>query len=275
MDNLILHGGGATLVVAVKLGAPPAILHWGLRLPDDVDPTVLRALASHQGGPGSSDVFVDASLAMEAGLGLLGPSGVVVHRTGQDWGSRFVVADATLEGDRIQIFCRDDHTKVGLIYDLRLEAVTGVLTVSSSLTNLSEAPLEVTEFATAVLPIANHMTDLIGFTGRWALEFQRERIKRFAGTYLRESRRGRTSHDGLPAIILCGASTDEAQGEAYGLHLGWSGNHRMRVDSLHDGRVFAGLGALLGPGEIRLEQGQTFHAPTISAANSRRVKRLP
>ncbi|MEY3235042.1 MAG: hypothetical protein RL230_2313, partial [Pseudomonadota bacterium] len=118
-------------------------------------------------------------------------------------------------------------------------------------------------------PIANHMSELIGFTGRWALEFKRERIKRFAGTYLRESRRGRTSHDGLPAIILCADTTDEVQGEAYGLHLGWSGNHRIRVDSLHDGRVFAGLGALLGPGEIRLEKGQTFHAPTIHAAYSR------
>jgi alpha-galactosidase len=269
MDYLSLHGGEASLVVAMKRGAPPAILHWGPRLPDNVDPTVLTALAGYQGGPGSADVFVSASLAMEAGLGLLGPSGIVVHRAGQDWGSRFVVTDAAFAADRIQIFCRDDHTQIGLTYDLRLDAVTGILTVSSALTNLGEGPLEVTEFATAVLPIANHMTDLIGFTGRWALEFQRERIKRFAGTYLRESRRGRTSHDGLPALILCGASTDEAQGEAYGLHLGWSGNHRIRVDSLHDGRVFAGLGALLGPGEIRLEQGQTFHAPTIHAAYSR------
>ncbi|MFM1976550.1 MAG: hypothetical protein RL145_1396, partial [Pseudomonadota bacterium] len=73
MENLILHGGGASLVVAVKPGSPPAILHWGTGLPDDVDARVLKALASHQGGPGSSDVFVDASLAMEAGLGLLGP----------------------------------------------------------------------------------------------------------------------------------------------------------------------------------------------------------
>ncbi|MFN8958049.1 MAG: hypothetical protein ACK5XI_07935, partial [Hyphomonadaceae bacterium] len=88
MENLILHGGGASLVVAVKLGSPPAILHWGTGLPDDMDARVLKALAGHQGGPGSADVFVEASLAMEAGLGLLGPSGVVVHRNGQDWGSR-------------------------------------------------------------------------------------------------------------------------------------------------------------------------------------------
>jgi alpha-galactosidase len=269
MENLILHGGGASLVVAAKPGAPPAILHWGPELPDDVDTEVLKALASHQGGPGSADVFVPASLAMEAGLGLLGPSGVVVHRAGRDWGSRFVVTDSKVKADCIEIFCRDDHTKIGLTYDLRLDAATGILTVSSALTNLGEGLLEVAEFATAVLPIANHMTDLIGFTGRWALEFQRERVKRFTGTYLRESRRGRTSHDGLPAIILCADTTDEVQGEAYGLHLSWSGNHRIRVDSLHDGRVFAGLGALLGPGEIALEQGQTFRAPTIHAAYSR------
>ncbi len=268
MGNVILQGGGASLVVAAKPGSPPAILHWGPDLPGDVDLEVLKALAGYQGGPGSADVFVPASLAMEAGLGLLGPSGVVVHRAGRDWGSRFVVTDTAVEADRIQIFCRDDHTNIGLTYDVRLDAVTGVLTLSSALTNLGQDPLEITDYATAVVPIANHMSDLIGFTGRWALEFQRERMKRFTGTYLRENRRGRTSHDGFPAIILCADTTDEVQGEAYGLHLGWSGNHRIRVDTLHDGRVFAGLGALLGPGEIALEQGQTFHGPSIHAAYS-------
>lgn len=268
MDTIILHGGGSSVVLATTIGEPPTILHWGPGLPDGMIGADLKALTGHQGGPGSSDVFVHASLAMEAGLGLLGPTGVVAHRGGKDWGSRFVVKNVSDIDDGVIMTCADATTRIELAYRIQLDPVTGVMRVTAELANQGERDLDVAEFATAVLPIPAHMNDLIGFTGRWALEFQRERLNRFAGTYLRESRRGRTSHDGFPGIILCADSTDERQGEAYGLHLGWSGNHRMRVDTLHDGRVFVGLGALFGAGEIRLAPGARLTAPTIHAAYS-------
>jgi alpha-galactosidase len=122
--------------------------------------------------------------------------------------------------------------------------------------------------ATACLPIPQPMTEIIGFTGRWAKEFQLDRTPRHAGGYIRENRRGRTSHDSFPAIICCTPATTERAGDAYGMHLAWSGNHRIRVDTLSDGRVFASMGALLYPGELRLAPGARYASPQIVAAYS-------
>ncbi len=122
--------------------------------------------------------------------------------------------------------------------------------------------------ATACLQIPEHMTDITGFTGRWTQEFGRERLARPTGTYLRENRSGRTSHFSYPALLLAGGDTNEQVGEVYGLHLAWSGNHRLRVDTLTDGRVIASLGALLYPGEIRLAPGESYKSPEIVAAYS-------
>jgi alpha-galactosidase len=122
--------------------------------------------------------------------------------------------------------------------------------------------------ATACLPIPASMTDIIGFTGRWTQEFGQERLPRPEGTYLRENRSGRTSHFSYPALLLANAGTNEGSGEVYGLHLASSGNHRLRVDSLTDGRVVVSMGALLFPGEIRLAPGESYASPEIVAAYS-------
>jgi hypothetical protein len=69
-------------------------------------------------------------------------------------------------------------------------------------------------------------------------------------------------------MLLATPGTNESAGEAYGFHLAWSGNHRLRVDTLTDGRVLTSLGALLLPGEVRLAPGETFASPEIVAAYS-------
>jgi alpha-galactosidase len=120
----------------------------------------------------------------------------------------------------------------------------------------------------ACLPVPDGMTDIIGFTGRWTQEFTQERVARNAATYLRENRSGRTSHFSYPAILLAATDTNESTGDVYGFHLAFSGNHRIRVDSLTDGRVMASLGALLLPGEVRLAPGETYASPEIVAAYS-------
>jgi alpha-galactosidase len=140
--------------------------------------------------------------------------------------------------------------------------------IGCTVTNHGAAALDLNEMATACLAAPARMTEVIGFTGRWAGEFQRERLSRFTGGYLRESRRGRSSHDAFPGVVLCAPATCENAGEAYGLTLAWSGNHRIKVDTLSDGRVFASLGALFLPGEIRLAPGAHYISPDILAAYS-------
>ncbi len=260
-----LDATATTLIFQAAIGAPPALLYWGARLSVDVTGDEIALLGTSQGGPGSADVAIPASLALESGLGLLGPGGFAAHRGGQDWGSRFDVVAVAQDGRRLKITCLDPRTQIGLEYRIRLHAESGVLTIGSSVTNHGIETLDLNEMATACLPIPARMRDLIGFTGRWTGEFQRERLARFSGGYLRENRKGRTSHDSFPGIILCTPATTENAGEAYGLTLAWSGNHRIRVDSLSDGRAFASLGALFFPGEIRLAAGECHASPDIIA----------
>jgi alpha-galactosidase len=270
MDHIRFDSHDTSLILMTTIGVPPQILHWGRRLSDMVTVDELVKLNTSQGGPGSADTPISASLALEPGLGLLGPTGFAAHRAGLDWGSRFDVLSTTASAGRATIKCHDPRTSLRLDYVIAFDVATGVATIGTTLTNGGAGPLDLSEMATACLPIPQHVTEVIGFSGRWSDEFRRERLSRFTGGYVRENRRGRTSHDSFPALILCTSSTNEGAGEAYGLHLAWSGNHRLRVDTLIDGRVFASLGALLSPGEVRLAAGEVYRSPDIVAAYSSR-----
>jgi alpha-galactosidase len=268
MDHIRFDAGEMTLVIECAVGAPPHVIHWGRRLGDGVAVADPVRLGTRQGGPGMADKPLHASLAMEPGLGLLGPNGLGAHRAGQDWGSQFDVVKVVENPNGAIIQCADERTKLSIDYAINVDAATGILTIGATLTNNGDAPLDLTEMATAFLPIPQSVNQIIGFSGRWTDEFRRERFDRFTGAYVRENRRGRTSHDSFPAVILCSGATSENAGEAFGLTLAWSGNHRVRVDTLNDGRVFASMGALMLPGEVRLAPGESFASPDIVAGYS-------
>lgn len=268
VQHLRFNAGNTTIVFACTVGRPLSICYWGSQLSQAVSATEIDALLVRQGMHGAADVPLPVSLAMEPGLGQPMANGFSVHRAGADWGSLFAVSKVAATADGATIECIDVRTKLALTYCIAFDGITGVLTIGSTLRNDGDATLDVNEMATACLPVPQTMTDIIGFTGRWTQEFGQERISRSAGSYLRENRSGRTSHFSYPAMLLTAADTGEQAGEVYGFHLAWSGNHRLRVDTLTDGRVFTSLGTLLLPGEIRLAPGEVFASPDIVAAYS-------
>ncbi|MFN3619319.1 MAG: alpha-galactosidase [Sphingorhabdus sp.] len=271
-ENILRHirfdAPDCCLILACEKGAPLSVLHWGAALPLSVNVAELERLSIRQGMHGVADVSLPLSLAMEPGLGHPMFHGLAAHRAGKDWGSLFEVGKIVPREHGAKIICRDERTRLGLEYEIEFDAFTGVLRIRSTLTNYGATPFDVNDMMTACLPVPDAMTDIIGFTGRWTQEFTQERLKRDAATYLRENRSGRTSHFSYPAILLAAADTSESAGEAYGFHLAFSGNHRLRVDSLTDGRVLASLGALLLPGEVRLAPGEAYTSSEIVAAYS-------
>ena len=272
-ENILHHmrfdAPDSSLILACAKGAPVSVLYWGAALPLGVDGADLERLSKRQGMHGVADMSLPLSLAMEPGLGHPMFHGFAAHRAGKDWGSIFAVAKVEPRGQGgAKIICRDERTRLGLEYDIDFYGNNGVLRLRSTLTNYGATPLDLNDMMTACLPVPDTMTDIIGFTGRWTQEFTQGRVARNAATYLRENRSGRTSHFSYPAILLATADTHESAGEAYGFHLAFSGNHRLRVDSLTDGRVLTSLGALLLPGEVRLAPGESYASPQIVAAYS-------
>jgi alpha-galactosidase len=268
LDHVRFDAADTTLVLVCAKGAPVSILYWGAALNADIGLAELEGLFARQGMHGVADVALPLSLAMEPGLGHPMFHGFAAHRGGKDWGSLFAVGKVVPRADGAKIICRDESTQLGLEYEIDFDANTGVLRIRSVLTNYGATPLDLNDMMTACLPVPDAMTDIIGFTGRWTQEFTQERVARNAATYLRENRSGRTSHFSYPAILLATADTHESAGEVYGFHLAFSGNHRVRVDSLTDGRVLVSLGALLLPGEVRLAPGESYTSPQIVGAYS-------
>jgi alpha-galactosidase len=268
MDHIRFDAGEMTVMVACAIGEPPRFAYWGKRLTAAVTFIDVETLSTRQGAHGNENVNVVPSLALEPGIGLMGPSGLRAHRDGRDWGSRLIVDHTTIDGQIAIIRASDARTQISMEYRIDCDAETGLLQITTTLTNNGDTPLSLDSMATACLPMPQNMTDIIGFSGRWSGEFRRERLARFSGSYLRENKRGRTSHDSFPAVILCSDNTCEQSGEAYAMHLVWSGNHSIRVDSISDGRVFASMGALLSSGEIQLPPGESFSSPAIIAGYS-------
>jgi alpha-galactosidase len=267
-EYVTLDAGEGSIVFSCKSGERPAIIYWGARLKNS-QPDTLELMATRQHAPGGTDIDRAPSLLNETGSGISGMSGFAAHRDGRDWASQFIVTEVkqpTLNS--LEIICEDEVTQLKATHIIALDPDSAIMTAATEIENLGDTPLSLDWCAALVLPLDQELQNLRGFTGRWANEFQIEDIPAFTGAYVRESKAGRTSHDSFPALIAATPHTNEQSGTCYGYHLGWSGNHRLRVDRLADGRAFVQMGELFFPGEMTVAPNGTYRTPILYAAYS-------
>ena len=262
---LRIDGDRVTLVLATAQGVS-AVLYWGPALAAGTDLAQLAALAARGEAPASPAVAPALALTPQAGAGWAGRPGLMVHRDGRGWATLAVIESVVETPGRVVLTSRDTANGIVLVHDLCIDG--DVLVATTALTNTGDTVLAVEALAAPVLALPDHATRIIGFEGRWAGEFATRAVDRGMGSWVRENRRGRTSHDAFPGVIVGEAGTDEARGLAYGFHLGWSGNHRLGIETLVDGRGLAMLEELLLPGEIRLAPGESLASPPLFAAVS-------
>lgn len=268
---LHLHSGSTSLVLSTKVGAPLEALYWGPRLAEQ-DAQECGRLSERQHAHGSPAQEVPAALLNDFGSGYAGPPSFEAHIGGHAWARQFAIETVKIaSNERAMIVCKDQTGLIAVVHDLELCQTTDILSVSLSLMYSPKAKggdLTINRCDTACLPLPQTVSRITSFTGRWANEFQTEEVAIFIGTFLRESRAGRTSHDSFPGLIFSEPTTQEQAGLCYGLHLGWSGNHRLQVDRLSDGRQSVQAGELLLPGEVRLAPGERYEAPPLYCAVS-------
>ncbi|MEL7488698.1 MAG: glycoside hydrolase family 36 N-terminal domain-containing protein, partial [Pseudomonadota bacterium] len=265
---MILKTDETQLVLKVECGFRPQIVYWGCALAYAA-PEELELLSVRQWAHGGAAIDVPPSFSNELGAGVPGPPGFVAHRDSTDWAAIFNVSDVQQKDDvSAVILCDDQNTNLRAHYDFALDRGSHVLTASTSITNLGGAPVTIDWCAALCLPLERRLTELMTFTGRWAMEFQQERVSAFRGSYLRENKSGRTSHDNFPGLIALTPFTSEKTGAAAGFHLGWSGNNRVRADRHSDGRAFVQMGELFHPGEMTLAAGETYASPSLYAART-------
>ena len=265
------HGSGvvqlraAGVGVAVDVSGPglPAVLHWGPdlgdRLPD------LREFRPAR--PGSTVDHVPP-LTLLAG-GIDGTQHRPALRGGPAWAVDWRLEDAEAGEGVLRTTCVSDRAGLRLVTHLGLDP-HGVLRASHELTNLGDTPYRLDQLV-MVLPVPAQATELLDLTGRWAREHQPQRIPFQAqGTWLRDTRHGRTGFD-APLLLVAGtAGFGNRHGEVWGVHLAWSGDQQAYAERRPDGRSVLGSGELLGAEEVVLGRGQSYRTPDVLAVRSAR-----
>jgi alpha-galactosidase len=230
-------------------------------------------------------------LLPEHGEGWFGRPGLAGHRlgseaeaaAGRDWSPLFRPSSAALEDDRARIDAADTDAGLGLVTEV--EAVPGgAVRVRHTLTNLGTDPYVVDQLE-VVFPLPSRVGEVLDFTGRQTAERIPQRHRLGDGLWLREGRRGHTGHDAATMVIAGVPGFGFGAGEAYGVHVAWSGNTVHRVERVPSGLGIAeteagprermqpgvttiGGGELLLPGEIALAQGESYATPWVYLAAS-------
>ncbi len=257
-----LDGGGDTLILQRTAGAP-RLVYWGEALTGD--PADAAALADRvtRGTIDGGEVF---DLFPEAGRGFTGQPAFECHRDNGDFVTQLEPLSAESAGQSIVLRLADTNAGVEVAVTVEVDERTGVVSFRSRTLNRGAGLLHLDWVAAAALPL--DFDDLLLFDGRWAREFQTSRQRLKAGMLVRENRTGRTSHHSPPFIVAGEPGFGEHEGEALGLHFAWSGNHRLLVERLRDGRLQAQAGEFFWPGELTLADGESYETPTLYAARS-------
>ncbi|MEP3226827.1 MAG: alpha-galactosidase [Parasphingorhabdus sp.] len=256
------------VVIGATPGQRPYILYWGPTLSNS-SAEELHMMAVRQQAHGGPEIDIPPTLSNELATGVSGPPGFIAHRSGIDWTAIFTVHTVEkLSDHQVRIICEDSNTALRATYDIAIDPANHVLMAKSSITNIGEKAMTIDWCAALCMPIDERLTKLMSFAGRWAMEFQKQETSAFQGSYVRENKSGRTSHDNFPGLIALADSTSENHGRAAGFHLGWSGNNRVRADRHSDGRISVQMGELFYPGEMELSANETYESPILYAAQT-------
>ncbi|MFK8025340.1 MAG: alpha-galactosidase [Ilumatobacter sp.] len=264
MSNIVRlsneHASGPVDVVVDVATGSPTIMYWGQGLGADAD---LEAIGGALDRPivlGTFDVVAPVSVVPEHGSGFTGRPGLAGRRGGgRAWSPRFSALRWSVEGDTLVVDAVDEIAELSLSTTITLAEV---LRVSSTLTNTADRRYSL-DALTNTLPVPQHADELLTFEGRWSREFHPVRRDWRQGELIVENRRGRTSHESPPVLFMGEAGFSEWDGEIYGVHVAWSGNHTMFAERLPDGRRYVQCGELLHPGEVVLEPGESYTTPEV------------
>ncbi len=262
---LRLDGGGNTVLLQTRAG-PPQLAYWGEPLPATLDEAALAILAERALPHGMLDGGEVLDLYPEAGRGFTGHPALECHRDDGAFVTQLALVEATQGPDTLTIRLADEAAGVEVVMTVELDARTGVAAFSSRIRNLGATPLHLDWVAAATLPTTND--EVMVFDGRWAREFHTLRQTVPTGLLVKENRTGRTSHHSPPFIVVGEPGFGEHHGEVLGLHFAWSGDHRLLVERLRDGRLQCQAGELFWPGEMTLAAGETYETPRLYAARS-------
>ena len=269
-DALVhLRQDGVSLVLDVANPAAPVVAHWGADL-GPLDGSGLEALAlaarpavvhgAHL-GPEEPGVLTERL------RGLTGPQGITGRRPGgRAWSPALRPGRVRRTADGVSVDATDGEAGLAVTSNVTMTP-DGLVAVDVSVTN-DGTDRYLLERVLPSLPVPARAAEIVNLAGRWTYERRAERLPAAFGTWVRDGSEGRSGHDFPLALTVTTPGAGWRHGEAWALTLAWSGNHHHEVGRGQDGRRWLAAGEALLPGEVVLDPGATYRAPTVLAAYS-------
>ena len=167
------------------------------------------------------------------------------------------------EAETLTIHMKDPVTGVraDLLYGVLPEL--DIITRAVILYNETSGKLILKKVQSASLDFVSGDYDVLSFYGRHAMERNEERTRVGHGAFVTGSRRGTSSHQLNPVMILCDHTADEDKGRCFCLAFVYSGGFKGEVqkDQYEQTRIQLGLSDELF--SYPLSPGESFVAPEV------------
>ena len=262
-QTALLSAPTSSLLIEVVNGAL-VIRHWGapiLGQNHDITAASRVSIANS-----SWDEPQVPGLMRESARGCLGRPSLSGHRNGKAWSTKFEVTDFHHQGNHCAVTLRDFHAELEVCISFDLDTF-GVLIEKATVKNIGSSNYVLNEFI-LWLPLPQEATQTLDFAGRWSNERQPQRRDIQIGTWVRESREGRSGHNFSIADIALTPQTSFQSGSAWATSIAWSGNSHYLVERGFDGQQSIGAGELLLAGEVILKANASYEAPALFAVYS-------
>ncbi len=167
------------------------------------------------------------------------------------------------EAQTLEIDLEDASAKVKVTLFYGVLPELDILTRSARIENGGAGKIYLEKAQAACLDWVGGDFDLICFYGRHAMERNVQRTPVAHGAQVITSRRGTSSHQYNPMMIVAGRETNEDAGSCYAMSFLYSGNFKGEVerDQFHQTRALLGLSDELF--SYPLESGEAFYVPEV------------
>ena len=172
------------------------------------------------------------------------------------------------ESETLEIIMEDVVTKVQVMLLYGVLPEEDIITRSVKIVNQGKGTIVVEKAASACLDFLNGSYDLLSFYGRHAMERNLQRSEIVHGSQVIGSRRGTSSHQYNPAVVIAEKDTTEDAGNCYGMVFVYSGNFMFEAekDQYNQTRAIMGLQSDLF--QYPLKQGEVLNVPETILAYS-------
>ncbi|MCI8635000.1 MAG: alpha-galactosidase [Eubacterium sp.] len=167
------------------------------------------------------------------------------------------------EAETLEIDLEDPVTRTAVTLFYGVLPEQNIITRSARIKNNGREKIYLKKAQAACLDFVSGEYDLLCFYGRHAMERNVQRTPVAHGTQVIASRRGTSSHQYNPMLILAGRDTTEEAGNCYAMSFVYSGSFKGEAekDQYNQTRVLLGLSDELF--SYPLEEGEVFFVPEV------------